>query len=89
MPGNVLGAKNVEMTKTEKELDSGNENQVGETDLEHITVQMIMLLQLGKTLFKKKRKAELLDHVIEKPYHVSSQFKKSTQGNNGVWGGWK
>lgn len=56
MPGSVLGAENVAMTKTEEELVCGNENLVEETGLEHITMQMIMLLQLGKTLFKKKVK---------------------------------
>lgn len=54
MPGSVLGAENVVMTKTEEELASGNENLVGDTDLEHMTMQMIILLQLGKTLFKKR-----------------------------------
>lgn len=55
MPGSVLGVENVAMTKTEEELASGNENLVEETGLEHITMQMIMLLQLGKTLLKKKK----------------------------------
>lgn len=49
MPGSVLGAENVGMTKAEEGLAPGIENLVGETDLKHITMQM-MFLQLGKTL---------------------------------------
>lgn len=50
MPGSVLGAKNVAMTKTEEELASGNKNLVGETDLEHITMQMIYVITIGKNI---------------------------------------